>query len=186
MRDLGGSFGSNRSSSARPRFGAVGVKAAMVLSMKLRIGESSDEAFLVEMARLACGLKDRPLPEAGDPEVLALLPASPKAAVVAINDAGEREGAAWWHVHDPPLMRDDEGQPIPELGMAVAHAARGQGVGAALVEAVASRVAEQSDVLALNVHLLSPAIRLYVRTGFVVAGRGRGRYGVAMQRALSQ
>jgi hypothetical protein len=37
--------------------------------MKLRIGESGDEAFLVEMARLACGPEDHPLPQVGDPEV---------------------------------------------------------------------------------------------------------------------
>jgi hypothetical protein len=36
----------------------------------------------------------------------------------------------------------------------------------------------------LNVHLRNPAARLYTRTGFRVAGKGRGWFGVAMTREL--
>jgi hypothetical protein len=38
--------------------------------------------------------------------------------------------------------------------------------------------------LSLNVHLRNPAARLYTRTGFEVAGKGRGPFGVAMVRTL--
>ena len=61
---------------------------------------------------------------------------------------------------------------------------RGHGVGTGLLDAIARVVAEQDEKLALNVHLLNPAVRLYVRAGFRVAGRGRGCYGVAMARPL--
>jgi len=136
------------------------------------------------MARFAATLDDRPLPGADDPVVLALLPASFDAAIVATEDGGARLGAAWWHVHEPPLLCDVYGEPLPELGMGVAESARGRGVGTALVEALAELAAERFDALALNVHLLNPAVRLYVRTGFRVAGHGRGWYGVAMRRSL--
>ena len=140
--------------------------------------------FLVEMARAACTLEDRPLPEPDDAAVVALLPASPDAVIVATDDAGNAVGAAWWHVHEPPLLRDARGAAVPELAMAVVEAARGRGVGTALVEALAAQAAEHFDALALNVHLRNPAVRLYIRTGFAVAGQGRGRYGVAMRRTL--
>lgn len=53
-----------------------------------------------------------------------------------------------------------------------------------LVEALADRAAERHSALTLNVHLLNPAVRLYVRTGVRVAGAGRGRFGVPMRRDL--
>jgi hypothetical protein len=40
------------------------------------------------------------------------------------------------------------------------------------------------SALALNVHLANPAARLYMRSGFRIAGAGRGWFGVAMVRAL--
>jgi hypothetical protein len=40
------------------------------------------------------------------------------------------------------------------------------------------------SALALNVHLLNPAIRLYIRACFKVAAAGRGWYGVAMSLPL--
>jgi hypothetical protein len=71
----------------------------------VRRAEPSDSAFLVAMARLACTLADRPLPGADDPEVLAVLPGDADAALVAVDD-GQPVGAAWWHLHAPPLLRD--------------------------------------------------------------------------------
>lgn len=152
--------------------------------MRLRSGEATDAGFLIEMARFASTLEDRRLPRRDDPVVLALLPASPDAAIVAADDEGSPLGAAWWHIHDPPLVCDADGQALPELGMAVVKTARGRGIGTALVEALTDLVAERFDALTLNVHLLNPAVRLYIRTGFRVAGRGRGWYGVAMHRCL--
>ena len=151
--------------------------------MRLRPAEPEDTAFVREMARLACGLEDRPLPDPDAPEVSALLP-GPRAAIVASSDDGRPVGAAWWHVHEPPLLRDGDGQPLPELIMAVAEGERGKGIGTALVDALADAAAKHSGALALNVHIRNPAARLYTRTGFRVAGAGRGWFGVAMSRAL--
>ena len=151
--------------------------------MQLRRAKPQDRPFLVEMARLACALEDRPLPAPGASEVLALLP-GPDAAIVATDDDGRPLGAAWWHLHEPPLLRDAKGEPVPELVMAVVEAERRKGIGAALVDALAEEAAKHFSVLALNVHIRNPAARLYTRTGFRVAGAGRGWFGVAMSRAL--
>ena len=70
--------------------------------------------------------------------------------------------------------------------MAVIEESRGQGIGRALIEAVAETAALRFPGLALNVHLLNPAARLYVETGFRVVGAGRGWYGVAMQRTFNE
>ena len=135
------------------------------------------------MARLACTLEGRPLPGREAPDVIALMP-GPDAAVVASDDHGRPLGAAWWHFHEPPLLRDGSGAPLPELAMAVVEGERGQGIGAALVEALADEAAKHYSALTLNVHIRNPAARLYTRTGFRVAGAGRGWFGVAMTRPL--
>ena len=58
---------------------------------------------------------------------------------------------------------------------------RGRGVGRCLFDALTARAAEHGyDRLALNVHIRNPAVRLYSRVGFVVAGKGRGPLGVAI------
>ena len=153
--------------------------------MLLRRATPHDRPFIVEMARLACTLEDRPLPSGDASEVLALLPA-PDAAIVATDDDGRRLGAAWWHIHEPPLLRDAAGEPVPELVMAVLEDERRKGIGAALVDALAEEAASHFRVLALNVHLRNPAAHLYTRTGFRVAGAGRGWFGVAMSRPLER
>jgi hypothetical protein len=53
-----------------------------------------------------------------------------------------------------------------------------------LIEALASEAAARYTQLSLNVHLRNPAARLYTHTGFRVAGKGRGWFGVAMVRQL--
>lgn len=94
-------------------------------------------------------------------------------------------GAAWWHLHDPPLAVTPDGVPVAELVVAVTPDRRGRGVGRALLDALTVRAAEYGhDRLALNVHIRNPAVRLYSRAGFVVAGKGRGPLGVAMVRQL--
>jgi GNAT superfamily N-acetyltransferase len=123
----------------------------------------------------------------GSAEVLALVPGQIDGAVIATDDAGQPIGAAWWHLHEPPLLRDADGQAVPELVMAVVAVARDRGVGTALIEALVQEATRQSfSAVALNVHLRNPAARLYMRTGFRVAGAGRGGYGVAMMRALAE
>jgi GNAT superfamily N-acetyltransferase len=154
------------------------------IEYELRLAEPDDRPFVIEMARAACTLEGRPFPPADDPEVIALVPKSQDAAIVASETNGRLLGAAWWFTHEPPLTRDANGEPLPELAMAVIEEERGKGVGGALIEALAEHAAEHFPALTLNVHLLNPAVRLYTRTGFRVAGAGRGRFGVAMIRSL--
>jgi GNAT superfamily N-acetyltransferase len=155
--------------------------------MQLRRAERRDRELIVEMARLACGFEDRPLPSADDPEVLALVPGRADVAVVATQQDGEGLGAVWWHFHEPPLITDSQGRAVPELAMAVREDARANGIGARLLEQLAMEAAKEGlDALALNVHLRSPATRLYMRCGFRVAGKGRGWFGVAMVREFGQ
>lgn len=135
------------------------------------------------MARLACTLEDRPLPSPDAAGVVALLP-GPDATVIAAGDDGRPVGAAWWHLHEPPLLRDEKGESLPELVMAVVPEQRGQGTGAALIDALADDAARHFTALTLNVHIRNPAAHLYTRTGFRVAGAGRGWFGVAMSRPL--
>jgi GNAT superfamily N-acetyltransferase len=151
----------------------------------LRQGQAHDWAFILEMAQSASTLDDRPLPPADDPIVRTLLPSSPEAAVIAVAERGTPLGAAWWFFHDPPLIADSADGAVPEMSIAVRETERRHGIGTALIEALLAEVAESFDQVSLNVHLLNPAVHLYVRTGFHVAGRGRGVFGVAMVRATA-
>ena len=152
--------------------------------MRLRPAEPDDRPFVIEMARLACTLDGRPLPAPDAPAVFTLLPRG-DAGVIAVDDDGHPVGAAWWHLRDPPLLRGADGEPLPELVMAVVEEQRRKGIGTALVEALAAEAAKQFSALTLNVHIHSPATQLYTRTGFSVAGAGRGPFGVAMRRPLA-
>jgi GNAT superfamily N-acetyltransferase len=87
-------------------------------------------------------------------------------------------------LREPPLLLDPEGSPLPELAVAVVEDQRGKGIGRALLDALVGRARGQFPALALNVHLLNPAVRLYIRAGFKVAAAGRGWYGVAMRLPL--
>jgi GNAT superfamily N-acetyltransferase len=147
---------------------------------RIRDAAAEDRGFVVEMARFACTLEDRPLPDPDATEVLACLPIEMSAAVIATNHHERPLGAAWWHLHEPPLIVSSDGSLLPELTMAVAEDARGHGIGTALATNATTHFTE----LALNVHLRNPAARLYTRSGFRVAGKGRGWFGVAMTRTL--
>ncbi len=138
------------------------------------------------MARHACTLEDRPLPAADAAAVRALLPAPSDIVLVAVDGETRPVGAAWCSVHAPPLLLDPAGDVLPELAMAVVEDRRRERIGTALVEALAQAAAARYDALTLNVHLRSPAVRLYMRTGFIVAGAGRGPFGVAMRRPLER
>jgi GNAT superfamily N-acetyltransferase len=153
--------------------------------MKVQLARREDRAFVVEMARLACTLDGSPLPSAADPDVAALLPGAADVAFVAVDDDAQLVGAAWWHIHEPPLLFDADDEPLPELAMAVVEGRRGEGIGRALVEALARQAAQRYDALTLNVHLRNPAVGLYMQTGFRVAGAGRGWFGVAMSRSFA-
>ena len=169
--------------SGRYRSFPLGVNTINVMPM--RQAQPDDWPFIIRMAQAASTLDDRPLPAADSSAVQSLLPTSPEAAIIAFDEHRGPVGAAWWFLHDPALVHDG-GRPVPEMAMAVVGAQRRQGIGTALIESLVAEVAETSEHLSLNVHLLNPAVHLYVRTGFEVAGRGRGVYGVAMVRATSQ
>jgi GNAT superfamily N-acetyltransferase len=154
-------------------------------AMRLRGADATDDQFIVEMARLACTIEDRPLPPADDPDVLAMFPGPDDCAIVAVEGEGRRVGAAWWCFHRPVLVEDDAGQPVPEMALAVVPDARGRGIGTELIEVLAREAARTFTQISLNVHLRNPAARLYTRTGFRVAGAGRGIFGVAMRRSLT-
>jgi GNAT superfamily N-acetyltransferase len=152
----------------------------------LRSARAEDRAFIAEMARHVCTLEGRPLSAADDREVVAFLPDSPDAAVVAMDGSERRLGAIWWVLREPPLLLDAEGSPLPELAIAVVEGERGKGIGRALLDELVERASGRFPSLALNVHLLNPAVRLYIRAGFKVASAGRGWYGVAMSRPLDR
>jgi len=153
-----------------------------VFDVPVRAGEPSDAAFIVEMARLASVIEDRPLPPADDPELVQMLPLSPDTAVLALDHDGHpRSGRPGGTFQTCPLVVTPDGAPVPELVVAVTPYYRGRGVGRCLLDALTARAAERGyDRLALNVHIRNPAARLYSRAGFVVAGKGRGPLGVAM------
>jgi GNAT superfamily N-acetyltransferase len=130
------------------------------------------------MAREAARLEGRPPPRLDEATLAGYLPGPDDVALVAQRDGGPL-GAAWWVVREPALV--DE---LPELFIAVVADERGKGLGGALLEELARETAGRFPALSLNVHLLSPAVRLYARSGFRVAGAGRGRFGVAMIREL--
>lgn len=117
----------------------------MMATMQIRRAGATDRPFLVEMARVACTLEERTLLARDDPEVLGVLPAPSDAAVVATDDDGRLIGGAWWHMHEPPLLRDAEGRPVPEIAMAVVESDRRQGVGTALVDALAQEAVGRSS-----------------------------------------
>ncbi len=153
--------------------------------MNVRLAGPEDEAFIIEMARLASTLDGRSLPSADAPSVVALLPTVADDAVIAVDDDAKLVGAAWCHVHEPALMVDAAGEPLPELVMAVVEGRRREGIGTALIHALAREAVQRADALTLNVHVRNPAASLYKKTGFRVAGAGRGRFGVVMIRSLA-
>jgi len=153
--------------------------------MPMRQAQPDDWPFVVRMAQVASTLDDRPLPGEDSPAVRSLLPASHEAVIIAMDQRNCPLGAAWWFLHDPPLIAD-RGEPVPEMAIAVVESQRCHGIATALIESLVAEVAKNFGQLSLNVHLLNPAVHLYVQTGFEVAGRGRGVFGVAMVRAITQ
>lgn len=152
--------------------------------MRMRRATDHDWPFIVEMSRLASVIEDRPLPPSESEEVTGKLPGPDGCAIVAVDDEDHPVGAAWWFFHDPPLLIASDGRTLPELIVAVIDSARGHGVGTMLIESLAAEASARYTELSLNVHLRNPAARLYTRTGFHVAGKGRGWFGVAMVRQL--
>jgi hypothetical protein len=82
---------------------AVSVSPAVSVSYR---NVRPDESFVVEMARHASTIEDRPLLSVDDPAVQAMLPLSPDCAVIAVDVSGRRLGAAWWLERDRAASRD--------------------------------------------------------------------------------
>ena len=153
-------------------------------SVRPRAATSGDTAFIVEMARHACIIEDRPLPDPDSEETQSLLPTADDVVLVAEDPNGISLGAVWTFHHEPPLLVDSDTVAVPELSIAVAPALRGRGVGGALLDELIVLCAGRYEAISLNVHQRNPAVHLYERKGFRVVGRGRGALGIAMRRAL--
>jgi GNAT superfamily N-acetyltransferase len=93
--------------------------------------------------------------------------------VIALDEDGFRLGAAWARRIPKPLLRDSEGEAIPEMAIAVEVHARGGGVGAALLrELEREAAADGHRELSLRVSNRSPAVRLYERAGYELVEDG--------------
>lgn len=163
---------------------ARGAHSATKPAWQLRAATPSDQDFVVEMARHACVIEDRPLPDPDDDEVREMLPAAGAVAIIAEDRQGAPVGAVWVYYSSPPLRVDAAGAPMPELCIAVAPQHRGAGLGAALLDALFAELAQSFATMCTNVHVRNPARRLYERKGFREVGQGHGPLGVAMIKDL--
>ena len=150
----------------------------------LRAATPDDGSFVIEMARHACVIEDRPLPDPDDDEVLEMLPPAGVVPIIAQDHNGTSIGAVWTYYGSPPLRCDAEGAPLPELCIAVAPGHRSVGVGGALLDALFAVLAKSHDAMCTNVHVRNPAKKLYERKGFRVVGQGNGPLGIALIKDL--
>jgi GNAT superfamily N-acetyltransferase len=86
--------------------------------------------------------------------------------------------------HDPPLLVEADGVPLPELTIAVVPEMRGRGIGGALLDELIEHCTGKHTALVLNVHQRNPAAHLYRRKGFRVIGHDRGALDTAMCKDL--
>ncbi|MEH3139833.1 MAG: GNAT family N-acetyltransferase [Mycobacterium kyogaense] len=149
-----------------------------------RAARADDGSFVVEMARHACVIEDRPLPGHDDEEVMEMLPPAGVVPIVAEDRSGTLVGAVWTYYGTPPLRCDAAGVPLPELCIAVAPEHRGAGIGGMLLDALFADLADSYAAMCTNVHMRNPAKRLYERKGFRVVGQGNGPLGLALVKDL--
>ncbi|WP_157838293.1 GNAT family N-acetyltransferase [Mycolicibacterium aromaticivorans] len=151
----------------------------------LRAATADDDSFIIEMARHACVIEDRPLPDPDDDDVSEMLPPAGVVPIIAEDHSGRPLGAVWTYYGSPPLRCDaGGGVPLPELCIAVAPGRRGAGVGGLLLDALFAALAEDHDAMCTNVHVRNPAKRLYERKGFRGDGQGNGPLGLALIKDL--
>jgi ribosomal protein S18 acetylase RimI-like enzyme len=150
------------------------------IEVRPRSASRADADFIVEMARYACVIEDRPLPEPDSEETQSMLPGGTDLVLIATDATGVRLGAAWTFHHDPPLLVGAAAA-IPELAIAVAPEFRGAGIGGMLLDELAVRCTGRYEAISLNVHVRNPAAHLYERKGYQAIGQGRGALGMAMQ-----
>src|ERR1035437_8381623 len=82
---------------------------------EMRLANADDLPFITEMSRYASTIDGRPLPDTDSDEVQGKLPGENDIAIVATSQNGEQLGAIWTYFHEPPLLRDDQVQPLPEI-----------------------------------------------------------------------
>lgn len=99
--------------------------------------------------------------------------------VLAIGSADHTAlGAAWLRQLSGPENRYAAvAEDAPELAIAVAPAAIGQGIGGALLGALLMQARGQYPTVALSVREQNPALRLYERHGFVIVDTVTNRVG---------
>jgi ribosomal protein S18 acetylase RimI-like enzyme len=94
------------------------------------------------------------------------------AGVVAVDATGRRLSAAWYRLF--PAEAPGYGfvaADVPELSIGVSEAARGRGVGGALIDALLGMARAQGfRAVCLSVDRQNPAVKLYERNGFRDAG----------------
>lgn len=143
----------------------------------IRPATAGDGPFLERMLVLATDWRPDATPRSVD-EMLAEpalahyvegWPRPDDTGVVAETDRSGSQGAAWWRY----LPADDPGYgyvaaDVPEVSIAVEPAARGAGVGTALLTALIDTARQRGLAqLSLSVELDNPARALYARLGFV-------------------
>lgn len=102
---------------------------------------------------------------------------------VAVDENGRAVGAIWLRL----LKGGEKGfgyvdDKTPELGMAVLAGYRGKGIGTSLLSRLLSSAGASFENISLSVAVGNPAMRLYQRLGFEVAGKHGGS--VTMKRPL--
>jgi ribosomal protein S18 acetylase RimI-like enzyme len=152
-------------------------------AMDLRTATAKDRSFLEQMLVVAVhwrpGAVLPPVEEVLADAALARYvegwPRGGEPGVVAEED-GEPVGAAWCRsfTADGPGY-GFVGEDVPEVSVGVVEAARGRGVGRALMTAVIDAARQQGfDRLSLSVEDDNRAKRLYEELGFVTVGRSDG------------
>lgn len=148
--------------------------------MNLRRATAPDAALLLQMVALAADWRlDSDVRSVGevlaDPNVAHYASRWPKPGDdgwVADGADGSSVGAAWWRL----FSSDEPGYgfvatEVPEVSIAVRPEHRGQGVGGVLMRRLIAHAQEEGlPGLSLSVERENPAMRLYVRLGFIQVG----------------
>ncbi|MGH2344713.1 MAG: GNAT family N-acetyltransferase [Chloroflexota bacterium] len=129
------------------------------------------EAAAVSPAMRALG-KEAALAQPANQKYLAAWGRPGDAAVVAVDAAGRRGGAAWYRLFPEEAPGYGFVAPeVPELSIGTCAAARGQGVGTRLLRALLDTArAHPFERMSLSVDRQNPARALYERLGFRDAG----------------
>jgi ribosomal protein S18 acetylase RimI-like enzyme len=92
---------------------------------------------------------------------------------------GVHVGAAWLRLGDGAGRFKVGDRDVPELATAVLPAARGRGIGAAMLRRLTALATGKYPAISLSVRESNPAVRFYVRLGFRETGRMENRVGGA-------